>query len=251
VRRHEALIPLSHDHHDALVAARRLRRSAGSADAAAGAEAFLDFFAEETVQHFRQEEEELLFPHVVDREEARELVLEALLDHQRLHALAAELGARLAGGHADPALMRSLGETLEAHVRLEERRLFPLIEQLLSGETLAGLALRRGDTPAPRRRGSGPLWGTASEELNATLLSWNAGEGTRAHVNEERDVLMVVLGGSMTVQVDEDVHVLGAGETTIIGKGHRRTITAGPDGARYLSVHRRRAPLQIRPAPAP
>ena len=248
MRRHEALVPLSHDHHDALVAARRLRRSAAGPDAAAEAEAFLDFFAEETVQHFRQEEE-LLFPHVVDREEARELVLEALLDHQRLHALAAKLGARLAGGHADPVIMRSLGEALEAHVRLEERRLFPLIEQLLSSETLAGLTLRRGDAPVTARCGSGPLWGTASEELNATLLSWNAGDGTPAHVNEERDVLVVVLEGSLTVHVDEDVHVLGVGETTIIGKGRRRTITAGPVGARYLSVHRRRAPLQIRPAP--
>jgi hypothetical protein len=32
----------------------------------------------------------------------------------------------------------------------------------------------------------------------------------------------------------------------IIEKGRRRRITAGRDGVRYLSVHRRRPPLQIR-----
>lgn len=248
MRRHAALVPLSHDHHDALVAARRLCRGADSADPEAETAAFLAFFAEETVEHFRKEEE-LLFPHVVDHDEAHELVVEALLEHQRLHALAAELAVQLAGGRVDPAIMRSLGGLLEAHVRLEERRLFPVIEHLLSTETLAGLAFARDTAQSSRRQGGGPIWGTASEELNATLLSWNAGEGTPAHVNDGRDVLVVVLAGSVTVQTDEGVHELAVGETTIIDKGRRREITAGPDGARYLSVHRRRPPLQIRSAP--
>jgi hypothetical protein len=42
----------------------------------------LRFFAGETVEHFR-EEEELLFPLVVDFDEARELLVQALLEHQR------------------------------------------------------------------------------------------------------------------------------------------------------------------------
>jgi quercetin dioxygenase-like cupin family protein len=98
--------------------------------------------------------------------------------------------------------------------------------------------------------GSGPVWGMASEELNATLLAWPAGEGSPEHVNAERDVLVVVLAGSATVRVDDETHELGVEDATIIARGRRRSITAGPDGARYLSVHRRREPLQIRPAKA-
>ena len=52
------------------------------------------------VPHFR-EEEELLFPRVADAEEARELVVQALLEHQRLHAAAAELGELVVQGPSD------------------------------------------------------------------------------------------------------------------------------------------------------
>jgi quercetin dioxygenase-like cupin family protein/iron-sulfur cluster repair protein YtfE (RIC family) len=246
MKRHRALIPLSHDHHDALVAARRLRRGADASDVLEAATAFLAFFASSVVPHFR-EEEELLFPRVADAEEARELVAQALLEHQRLHLAAAELGELVARGCADGATgrrMRELATLLEAHVRLEERQLFPLIETMLSEETLTALENAAGN------EGSGPVWGTASEELNATLLQWRAGEGPPEHVNEERDVLVVVLTGSATVSADGDEHELAAGDATIIAKGQRRKIEAGREGVRYLSVHRRRAPLQIAPAPA-
>jgi iron-sulfur cluster repair protein YtfE (RIC family) len=88
MKRHPALIPLSHDHHHALVEARRLRRAADAPESAAAARAFLGFFADETVRHFR-EEEELLFPSILEFEEARELLVQALLEHQHVHALTA------------------------------------------------------------------------------------------------------------------------------------------------------------------
>jgi quercetin dioxygenase-like cupin family protein len=241
VKRQAALIPLSHDHHDALVAARRLRRGADTEPAPAAA-AFLAFFTADTVRHFRQEEE-LLFPRLVDRDETQALILAALLDHQRLHALAAQLTVGLAAGTTDPAVLRELSGLLEAHVRLEERQLFPLIEELL-GEELEPLDFAaHGAEP----EASGPVWGTASEELNATVLAWRAGEGPPAHVNEERDVLVVVLAGSVTVHTEDAAQELTGGEATIIAKGQRRQLTAGPRGTRYLTAHRRRPPLQIQP----
>jgi quercetin dioxygenase-like cupin family protein len=97
--------------------------------------------------------------------------------------------------------------------------------------------------------GVGPVWGAASEDLNATLLVWQAGGGTPEHVNDERDVLVVVLAGSAVVSVRGRTESVGAGRALIIPKGARRRITAGPDGVRYLSVHRRRPPLQISPRP--
>jgi hemerythrin-like domain-containing protein len=123
MKRHRALVPLSHDHHHALVEARRLRRAAGTPESAATATEFLRFFADETVRHFR-EEEELLFPSVLEFEEARGLLVQALLEHQRLHALTARLKQLIAAREDADDLMRELGELLEAHVRLEERRLY-------------------------------------------------------------------------------------------------------------------------------
>jgi quercetin dioxygenase-like cupin family protein len=84
-----------------------------------------------------------------------------------------------------------------------------------------------------------------SEELNVTPLSWNAGSGPPEHVNEERDVLVVVLDGSAILSLDGEERELAHGEAAIVPKGRRRKITGGRGGVRYLSIHRRRPPLQI------
>src|SRR5262245_54462619 len=125
MKRHPALISLSHDHHHALVEARRLRRAADRDDPGPAAAAFADFFAAVSVPHFR-EEQETLFPLVATVEEARPFVVEALLDHQRLYALVADLQRSPDARRT----MREIGELLEVHVQREERELFPLIERL-------------------------------------------------------------------------------------------------------------------------
>jgi hypothetical protein len=44
--------------------------------------------------------------------------------------------------------------------------------------------------------GTGPLWGMASTDLNATLLAWPPpGHEVAAHVNGDLDVLVIVLDG--------------------------------------------------------
>jgi quercetin dioxygenase-like cupin family protein len=96
----------------------------------------------------------------------------------------------------------------------------------------------------------GPVWGAASEDLNATLLEWPAGEGPGEHVNESRDVLYAVFTGSATLTVDGEARELGAGEAEIVAKGARRSLVAGPDGVRYLTAHVRRGGLEIKPPPA-
>ena len=93
--------------------------------------------------------------------------------------------------------------------------------------------------------GRGPAWGTASEELNATLLVWRAGEGQPEHVNEGRDVAVVALAGSGTLSVDGTEHELAAGTLAIVPRGAARSIVAGPDGLRCLTVHRRRGGLEL------
>src|SRR5262245_52181125 len=134
MKRHPALISLSHDHHQALVQARRLRRAADrDQDPNAAAEAFVAFFAAVSVPHLR-EEEETLFPLVADSDAARPLVVEELV---------------------------------------------------------------------------------------------------------------FLVDGSARVTVDGEPRDLRRGEALIVAKGCQRKITAGRDGARYLSVHLRRPPLQI------
>jgi mannose-6-phosphate isomerase-like protein (cupin superfamily) len=92
----------------------------------------------------------------------------------------------------------------------------------------------------------GPVWGAASADLNATMLEWPPDGGPAEHVNEERDVLYVVLTGSVTLTVDGEAVELAAGKATIVDKGTRRALAAGPEGVRYLTAHIRRGGLEIK-----
>ena len=254
-----SLVPRSHDHHHALVEARRLGQAADGTDAARrkAAADFVRFFSTETVRHFREEEEQL-FPALVGQEGADErLLVQALLEHQRIHALVGRLVHALAADGVDASAMRELAELLQTHVRLEERELFPLIEQVVPPKVLSELDLEAShvnpnspvvDLLAPD--GKGPLWGTETDDLNATLLAWPANRGTGEHVNSERDVIVVFLTGSATVAIDGELHEVRDGQTLIFKKGQSRSITAGATGIRYLSVHLRRAPLMIAPRSA-
>ena len=62
MKRHSAPIPLSHDHHHGLSDARRLRKASTADDASreASVERFLRFYGDETVGHFRLEDELVL-----------------------------------------------------------------------------------------------------------------------------------------------------------------------------------------------
>jgi uncharacterized cupin superfamily protein len=97
--------------------------------------------------------------------------------------------------------------------------------------------------------GTGPLWGMASTDLNATLLAWPSGHEIAEHVNAELDVLVIVLDGHGAAIIDGEAHALAAGSAILIPRGTRRRIAAGETGVRYLSVHRRRGPLQIQTTP--
>ena len=130
MRRSEALRSLSRGHYQALSIGRDLRRAN---DAEAAAEKFLEFWNREGALHFRLEEE-VLVPYwaAVHAEATARLARE----HLQLRAAALEM----AGGTRPIAFVRQLGGKLAAHVRFEERELFPLIEADLGAAKLERLA---------------------------------------------------------------------------------------------------------------
>ena len=93
--------------------------------------------------------------------------------------------------------------------------------------------------------GTGPLWGMASAELNATLLAWPPGHELVDDTASELDVLLVVLEGGGIAELDGQEHELVPGTALLVERGRKRVIRAGREGLRYLSVHRRRGPLQV------
>jgi hemerythrin-like domain-containing protein len=137
MKRHEALEQLSRDHHQALFQAMRLKR-AEEEDAGSVLGDFLDFWFGVGHLHFRAEEEVLLPAYSAYADASRDEVVRVLVDHIQIRREAYELGAL----KEDPAPSRlhALGEKLDAHVRHEERVLFPLIEEALPDDELVRVA---------------------------------------------------------------------------------------------------------------
>jgi quercetin dioxygenase-like cupin family protein len=94
--------------------------------------------------------------------------------------------------------------------------------------------------------GRGVVWTLrTSEDLNANLVRFEDGGGVGEHVNEEVDVILVGVTGSGSVVVDGYEHALGAGKLVLVPKGSRRSTRSVSEGFAYLTVHKRRGPLQI------
>lgn len=134
MKRHDALAPLSRDHHHALVVAQRLKRATQST-AGGAREAFLDYWRADGQRHFREEEDILLPCYAGHGDPDLPIVARVLIDHVRIRRLAHEI----AGEGPSIGVLHALGEQLGDHVRREERELFPLIEQALPEADLARL----------------------------------------------------------------------------------------------------------------
>ena len=140
-RRHDSLIPLTHDHHHALAQARRLKDLGKIDDATQRrnvANDFVNFYFGRAVRHFH-EEEELFFAPLIDHPEVRDLVVRAVSDHLRLHALVRTIKRQLSNGEAEAAVLDQISTLLTEHVRFEEQELFPLVERLIPEEILVDL----------------------------------------------------------------------------------------------------------------
>ena len=82
-------------------------------------------------------------------------------------------------------------------------------------------------------------------DLNVNLVRFPAGRGVHEHINEEVDVLAVGVSGSGVIAVDGQEHRLRAGTIAFVPKGAPRSTRSAAANFAYLTVHRRRGPLQI------
>lgn len=135
-RRHESLIPLSREHHYALMLCLRIHRGLESrqndpAWLRSKAENAVRFFAGDLTPHF-QAEEEVLFPAMRHCAGTVELLRDLLAEHRDLERLAE--GLRQCEADLLVERLRAFADLLEAHIRREERELFPIFEQQVTPE---------------------------------------------------------------------------------------------------------------------
>lgn len=131
MKRSAALSPLSEDHHHALVIASVLSR-ARAGTARSSAMLFSDFIIEHEAQHFALEES-ILLPALPATEREQKLAAQVRVDHSYLRDTAREFSIRT---EPSVASLARVGARLRAHVQLEERRLFPCLEDSLDPAVL-------------------------------------------------------------------------------------------------------------------
>jgi hemerythrin-like domain-containing protein len=141
-RRHPALIPVARDHHECLILAQRLMHGTTAADRdwprepVPQAELLAGFFRRHLQAHFAVEEA-LVFPAARVAGPAAEALVEQLLDeHRKMAGLVAQLAAN---PQVTAAELRAFGELLNAHIRLEDRQLFPMMETGMPADALLDL----------------------------------------------------------------------------------------------------------------
>jgi len=129
MKRHEALVPLSREHHSALILCQLLKKSMPDykglpSEPKAKASYAVNLFHTILAAHFRKEEE--LLQRLKDCCAGMNAMAEEIYkEHEQLTAAFLSL----TGSDKLEASLNQLGEELEKHVRKEERQLFPFIEE--------------------------------------------------------------------------------------------------------------------------
>jgi len=148
IERHEALAPFSRDHYTGLVKARHLIKAA-DADAVARRKAvaeFVDGWDQEIAPHFA-DEERLLLEVMGDDDRNR-----ILAEHRQLRDFAEQARQMRKQTDPDADLVRRIGQTLDDHIRWEERELFARIQGDLNEAQLAFIQQHTEPIEASRPR---------------------------------------------------------------------------------------------------
>lgn len=139
LKRHAALVPLSRQHHKALVLAQVLKVDVPAYRGLPTSREGKIIYAQEAYRtwlqsHFEWEEEVLLPATETRTPELAKLGAQVRREHAELRAAFEALSAE-----TSEAVLDELGKALAAHVRFEERTWFMAVQGVLSGEELDGL----------------------------------------------------------------------------------------------------------------
>ena len=136
MKRHSSLVSLSREHHEALILSRLLQKDAPlykgmPTDIQGKALYAVQFYNDHLVAHFKDEEKVLEMATGINNK-LDFLIQNIIREHQDLHKMFSEIKS-----NPDmPTHLDTLGKELEAHIRKEERELFPLIQETCSEEVL-------------------------------------------------------------------------------------------------------------------
>lgn len=156
-------------------------------------------------------------------------------DHDPQH-LREEFEADHAGSYAWEYLNT---EVRDWRIRIGKVASTPLPRVLVN---TTGLATHTADADS-----SGAVWKlqVAERDLDCNVIALPPGGTIDAHIGPDLDVVIHVIAGDGRLTTEASDVALTAGDLVWLPRRSRRQFGAGPDGLRYLTVHRRRQSLVI------
>jgi iron-sulfur cluster repair protein YtfE (RIC family) len=135
IKRHQAIVSFSKDHHFVLLLVWKIRRGLAKAVQPERISRYVLYFFEQDLQHHLADEEVHLFCRLPADNTLRK---QAEQDHAYLRKLIAAIRC-----HPEfSELLETLANTIERHVRFEERELFNILQAFLGETELTEIALR-------------------------------------------------------------------------------------------------------------
>jgi hemerythrin-like domain-containing protein len=133
IKRHEAIVQFSREHHFGLLLIWKIRQGlANGIDPQRISDYVLYFFEEDLKTHF-DEEERVLFPRLDDTDLLKRQALE---EHREIYSIIAQIRS-----NNNAAVLTHFAGALDMHIRFEERVLFNHLQNQLSEDELAALAV--------------------------------------------------------------------------------------------------------------
>lgn len=122
IKRHQAMVSFSKDHHFGLLLVWKIRQGLQKAVAPERIASYVQFFFEADLNKHFSDEEQLLFSRLAATDVLR---AQAEQEHAVIYQLVKDSGQQ----PTDTALLTQLADALEQHIRFEERSLFNHLQQ--------------------------------------------------------------------------------------------------------------------------
>lgn len=135
IKRHPSLVSFSKEHHFGLLLIWKIRQGLRTGVNAKRIGSYVLFFFNEDLKTHFKEEEEILFTQLPINDELRR---QAEIEHQEIYHLVKVLTE---AGY-DESLLRQFADTLEKHIRFEERVLFNHLQNQISPQVLEEISSR-------------------------------------------------------------------------------------------------------------
>lgn len=132
MKRSKHLTPLSHDHYEGLLIAGRIREGLNRQASPEVIAAYVAYFWKSHLKKHFQQEEELLLPLLLEMGNTT-LAERMLGEHRLIQDLVMLTKSRAV---ETPEKLLELARVMKAHIRFEERELFPVLEEQVPEELL-------------------------------------------------------------------------------------------------------------------